>query len=110
MLATAVINVPHLANDSRKFPIAVSPTPAAIQGPGHSFGICLLARRQTLRHLDLLRLKTHNTQEADSPKCSKSMPKVVVGVPWVLKVFSWVFIYKVHKKIGLGPKKSVKPD
>jgi len=49
------------------------------------------------------------TQEADSLKCSKPMPKVVVGVPRVLKVFSWVFIYKVHKKIGLGPKKSVKP-
>ena len=53
----------------------------------------------TSRYLD--------TQEADSLKCSKPMPKVVVGVPRVLKVFSWVFIYKVHKKIGLGPKKSV---
>ena len=50
-----------------------------------------------------------HTQEADSPNRSTPMPKVVVGVPRVLKVFSWVFIYKVHKKIGLGPKKSVKP-
>ena len=33
------------------------------------------------------------TQGADSLKCSKPMPKVVVGVPRVLKVFSWVFIW-----------------
>ena len=33
------------------------------------------------------------TQEADSPNCSTSMPKVVVGVPRVLKAFSWGFIY-----------------
>ena len=50
------------------------------------------------------------TQEADSPKCSKSMPKVVVGVPWVLKVFSWVFIYKVYKNTVFGPKKLVQPS
>jgi len=43
------------------------------------------------------------------PISSFWLPKIVVGVPRVLKVFSWVFIYKVHKKIGLGPKKSVKP-
>ena len=49
------------------------------------------------------------TQEADRPDRSTSMPKVVVGVPRVLKVFSWGFIYKFHKKIGLGPKTSVKP-
>ena len=49
------------------------------------------------------------TQEADRPDRSTSMPKVVVGVPWVLKVFSWGFIYKFHKKIGLGPKTSVQP-
>ena len=42
------------------------------------------------------------------PISSFGLPKVVGG-PRVLKVFSWVFIYKVHKKIGLGPKKSVKP-
>ena len=47
------------------------------------------------------------TQEADRLDCSTSMPKVVVGVPRVLKVFSWGFIYKFHKKIGLGPKTSV---
>ena len=46
------------------------------------------------------------TQEADSPKCSTPMPKVVIGVPRVLKVFAWVFLYKFHKKIGLGQKKS----
>ena len=50
------------------------------------------------------------TQEADRPDRSTSKPKVVVGVPRVLKVFSWVLIYKFHKKIGLGPKKSVKTD
>ena len=50
------------------------------------------------------------TQEADSLKCSKPMTKVVVGGPRVLKVFSGVLIYKVSKKNGLGPKKSVKPD
>ena len=50
-----------------------------------------------------------NTQEADRPDRSTSMPKVVVGVPRVLKVFSWGFIYKFHKKIGLGPKTSVQP-
>ena len=44
------------------------------------------------------------------PISSFGLPKVVVGGPRVLKVFSWVFIYKVHKKIGLGPKKSVKTD
>ena len=49
------------------------------------------------------------TQEADSPKCSKTMPKVVVGVPWVLKVFSWVFIYKFYKNTVFGPKKLVQP-
>ena len=38
------------------------------------------------------------------------MPKVVVGVPQVLKVFSWIFIYKFHKNMGLGPKKSVQTD
>ena len=31
----------------------------------------------------------------------------MVGVPQVLKVFSWVFIYKLQKKTVFGPKKSV---
>ena len=48
------------------------------------------------------------TQEADRLDLSTPMPKVVVGVPQVLKVFSWIFIYKFHKNMGLGPKKSVK--
>ena len=56
-----------------------------------------------------LHIKLFITQEADRPDCSTSMPKVVVGVARVLKVFSWGFIYKFHKKIGLGPKTSVKP-
>ena len=56
-----------------------------------------------------------NTQEADRPDCSTSMPKVVVGVPQVLKVFSWGFIYIFHKKIldlqvGLGLLKMVLND
>ena len=38
------------------------------------------------------------------------LPKVVVGGPQVLKVFSWIFIYIFHKNMVLGPKKSVKPD
>ena len=49
------------------------------------------------------------TQEADRPDRSTSMPKVVVGGPQVLKVFSWIFIYIFHKNMVLGPKKSVKP-
>ena len=52
-------------------------------------------------------LSSLSTQEEDSPNCSTAMPKVVVGVLQVLKVFSWGFIYKFHKKIGLGPKTSV---
>ena len=58
----------------------------------------------------MVRVPQVYTQEAASPKYSTPMPKVVVGGPQVWKVFSWVFIYKVHIKIGLGPKKSVKPD
>ena len=42
------------------------------------------------------------------PTSSIGLPKVVVGVPQVLKVFSWVFIYKFHKKTVFGPKTSVK--
>ena len=59
---------------------------------------------------DISHLAELDTQEADSPKCSTTMPKVVVGGPRVLKVFSWIFIYIFHKNMVLGPKKSVKPD
>ena len=41
------------------------------------------------------------------PISSVGLQKFVEGVPQVLKVFSWGFIYKFHKKIGLGPKTSV---
>ena len=44
------------------------------------------------------------TQEADRPDRSTSMPKVVVGGPQVLKVFSWIFIY-ISQKYGPGPQK-----
>ena len=47
------------------------------------------------------------TQEADSLKCSKAMPKSVVEVPQVLKVFSGVFIYIFRKKNKKSPKKLV---
>ena len=68
--------------------------------PCSVFSIFLACFRNEVAYLAILR---GNTQEADSPNCSTLMPKVVVGVPQVLKVFSWGFNIYISQKNWFGP-------